>query len=149
MRTFLTINKKPICKWGLIPPNTYFEGNVPNGYKLCVNPHAPYCIIDIDNKGIGKNGFENIPKHLKEELNNHFNYDTPSGGKHVWILYSGNKHLMNKTSNLFIDFRNENGYVCWYHNVDIRKCIHLIKPSSNKLNLFLEQLFMGVQHERK
>ncbi len=48
---------------------------------------------------------------------------------------------MNKTLNLFIDFRTYKGYVCWYHNVDIRECVHLIKESSNELNLFLEKLF--------
>lgn len=141
MKSFLSKNKKPLCKWGSLPSNTYFEGNVPDGYKLCINPHFPYCIIDIDNKGEDKNGFKYIPEHLKEELNQHFNYNTPSGGKHIWISYSGNKYLMNKTSNLFIDFRTYKGYVCWYHNVDIRECVHLIKESSNELNLFLEKLF--------
>lgn len=141
MRTFLSKDKKPICKWGSIPSFTHFEGEVPDGYKLCVNPHFPYCIIDIDNKGEGKNGFKHIPEHLKEELNQHFNYDTPSGGKHIWISYSGDKHLMNKTSNSFIDFRTDKGYVCWYHNVDIRECIHLIKKTSEELNKWLEKLF--------
>ncbi len=145
MKTFLTINKKPICKWGMIPPNTYFEGIVPKGYKLCVNPHFPYCIIDIDNKGVGKNGFDHIPEHLKTELDQHFNYDTPSGGKHIWLSYSGDKKLMNKTSKFFIDFRTENGYVCWYHHTDIRQCIHLINETSSELNLWLESLFQGVK----
>lgn len=141
MKTFLSKDKKPLCKWGSLPSNTYFEGSIPNGYKLCVNPHFPYCIIDIDNKGEYMNGFKNIPEDLKKELDTHFNYNTPSGGKHIWISYSGNKHLMNKTSNLFIDFRTDKGYVCWYHNVDIRECTHLIKDSSEHLNKWLEKLF--------
>ncbi len=141
MRSFLSINKKPVCKWGSIPPNTFFEGDAPKGYELCVSPHYPYCIIDIDNKGTNKNGFNNIPQHLKKELDNHFNYDTPSGGKHIWIIYSGHKSLLNKTSNLFIDLRTEKGYVCWYYSIDIRECIDLILPTSKKLNKWIESLF--------
>lgn len=141
MKTFLSKNKKPICKWSMIPQNVYFEGNIPEGYKLCVNPHWPYCIIDIDNKGIGQNGFEHIPENLKEELNQHFNYDTPSKGKHIWILYSGNKHLMNKTSSLFIDLRTNKGYAVWYPKTDVRLHLHEIKESSKRLNKFLEKLF--------
>ena len=142
MKSFLSKDKKPICKWGMIPQNTYFEGSVPEGYKLCVNPHHPYCIIDIDYSEDGrKNGFKNIPIHLQKELDEHFNYNTPSGGKHIWILYSGDKYLMNKTSNLFIDFRTEKGYVCWYHDQDIRECIDLIKSTSSELNFWLEKLF--------
>jgi len=149
MKSFLSKNKQPICKWGSIPQEIYFEGNVPEGYKLCVNPHHPYCIIDIDNKGIGKNGFENIPSHLQKELDEHFYYDTPSGGRHIWIKYSGNKPLMNKTSKLLIDFRTEKGYVCWYHDKDIRECIHLIKNTSKELNNWLESLFLGVNYEEE
>lgn len=141
MKTFLSKDKKPICKWGLIPNNTFFIGDIPDGYKLCVNPHFPYCIIDIDNKGINKNGFDNIPKHLQKELNTHFNYDTPSKGKHIWVLYTGNKKLMNRTSKSFIDLRTHQGYVCWYHDKPIQECIHLIKDTSEDMNLFLEELF--------
>lgn len=148
MKSFLLKGKTPICKWGMIPPETYFFGKVPKGYRLAVNPHHPYCIIDIDDKGIGKSGFKNIPKELLPELDNHFSYSTPSGGKHIWIKYSGDKHLMNKTSSLFIDFRTENGYVCWYHSEDIRNCLHLIKPTSKKLNKWLENLFTGAKNER-
>ena len=148
MKSFLSKNKQPICKWGSIPQEIYYEGSVPEGYKLCINPHHPYCIIDIDNKGIGKSGFENIPKHLQKELDEHFNYNTPSGGKHIWIKSTSNKPLMNKTSKLFIDFRNEKGYVCWYHHTDIRQCLHLIKESSPQLNEFLESLFLGINYDK-
>lgn len=142
MKTFLSKNKIPVCKWSSLPQETYFYGEIPKEYKLCVNPHSPYCIIDIDyNKENNKNGFNNIPKHLKKELNTHFNYDTPSGGKHIWIKYSGNKILRNATSKYYIDLRTEKGYVCWYHNRDIRDCIHLIKNSSENLNKWLEELF--------
>lgn len=141
MRSFLTKNKRPICKWGNIPQEIYFEGNIPEGYKICVNPHDPYCIIDIDNKGEGKNGFDNLPSELLLELQNHFSYNTPSGGKHVWIKYSGNKKLLNRTSDLFIDLRTEKGYVCWYDDRDVRECMSLIKESSKELNEWLEKVF--------
>lgn len=142
MRTFLSKNKMPVCKWGNLPPFTYFFGDVPEGYKLCINPHNPYCIIDIDyQKESNKNGFEHIPAHLKTELNEHFNYDTPSGGRHIWIKYSGDKVLKNATSKYFIDLRTEKGYVCWYHNKNIKECLHLIKESSKELDIWLEELF--------
>lgn len=141
MRTFLLKGKAPICKWGMIPPETYFFGKPPTGYRLAVNPHYPYCIIDIDYEENVKNGFDNIPKKLQKELDEHFGYNTPSGGKHIWIKYSGDKHLMNRTSKLFIDLRTDKGYVCWYHLQDVKDCIHLIKPSSKILNKWLEKLF--------
>lgn len=144
MKTFLSKGKIPICKWGNIPNEVYYEGKIPEGYKLCINPHYPYCIIDIDNKQENKNGFNNLPKELLSELNNHYNYNTPSGGKHIWILYSGDKILANKTSNLSIDLRTDKGYVCYYpanQGEDIRNHIGEIKRSSSELNKWLEELF--------
>jgi hypothetical protein len=147
MKTFLSKNKKPICKWGNIPNEVYYEGKIPEGYNLCINPHYPYCIIDIDNKQSGKNGFTNIPKKLLLELDTHYNYNTPSGGKHIWILYLGDKILPNKTSNLAIDLRTDKGYVCYYpahQGDDIRNHLDEIKESSPELNEFLENLFCYV-----
>jgi hypothetical protein len=143
MKTFLSKNKKPICKWGSIPNEVYYEGKIPSDYNLCVNPHYPYCIIDIDNRP-NKNGFDNIPKNLLLELENHYNYNTPSGGKHIWIRYSGNKILMNTTSNLGIDLRTNKGYVCYYpanQGDDIRNHLNEIKETSLKMNKWLEELF--------
>jgi hypothetical protein len=143
MKTFLSRDKKPICKWGMISDGVHYEGKIPNGYKLCINPHYPYCIIDIDTKP-NKNGFNNIPENILLELKTHYNYDTPSGGKHVWVLYSGNKNLANKTSNLGIDLRTHKGYVCYYpadQGEDIRNNVHKIKRTSPQLNEWLEGLF--------
>lgn len=147
MKTFLSKNKKPICKWGAIPNEIYFEGVIPKNYNLCVNPHFPYCIIDIDYKNEKINGFNNLPNHLSKELNKHFSYDTPSKGKHIWVLYTGKKILANKTSPYNIDLRTDKGYVVYYpanQGVDIRKCMHLVKETSLELNLFLEELFSYV-----
>ena len=60
MKSFLLKEKFPICKWGMIPNETYFEGVVPDGYGLAISPHHPYIILDIDQHGT-INGFDNIP----------------------------------------------------------------------------------------
>lgn len=144
MRTFLLKDKVPICKWGMIPENTYFSGKVPDGYSLAISPHDPYIIVDVDKRGI-LNGIDNIPKNLLVELKNTFNYNTKNG-VHFWLKYSGDKNLLNKTSKILIDLRTSSGYVKYNHDKDIRECEHLIKPTSKLLNEWLESLFMGVQN---
>jgi len=149
MKSFLLKDNKPIIKWGMLPNNTFFEGNIPEGYALAVCPSGNIVILDIDKKGI-KNGYEYIPMHIKVELDNTFNYKTKSGGEHCWIEYTGNKVLKNTSTEYGLDLRigakgsNSGGYVKYRHNVDIRECVHLIKPSSENLNLWLERLFSSV-----
>jgi hypothetical protein len=140
MKTFLLKDKRPICKWGQIPDNIYFEGELPENYSLAICPNAPYVILDIDDHK-GKCGFDNIPFSIKIELSEHFAYQTNSGGQHIWLKYTGNKELANKTSGFFIDLRTHNGYVKWYLDGDIRNYIHEVKETSLKLNNWLEQLF--------
>jgi hypothetical protein len=141
MKSFLLKDKTPICKWGMIPDNIFFEGEIPEGYGLAISPHHPYIILDIDRHG-EINGFLNIPEDLRRKLFiDHFNYKTKNNGLHVWIRYSGHKSLLNKTSGLGIDLRTNKGYVKWYMDGDIRKYINRIKDSSEELNLWLEKLF--------
>lgn len=140
MKTFLLKDKTPICKWGMIPDEIYFEGDIPEGYSLAVNPHHPYIIVDIDCHG-KIDGFKNVPRNIFLELENSLSYKTKNNGGHFWLKYSGNKILLNKTSGLGIDLRTSNGYVKWYLKEDVRDCIHLIKPSSKILNKWLEKLF--------
>lgn len=145
MRSFLLKDKKPICKWGMISDETYFEGIIPDGYGLAICPNDPYIILDVDKHG-DINGFDNVPDHIKDELKSDFYYDTKNGGKHYWLEYTGNKSLMNKTSGLGIDLRTSKGYVKWYLEGDIRDYIHLIEPTSELLNIWLESLFLGVKN---
>ncbi len=151
MKSFLLKDNKPIVKWGLIPDETYFEGTVPEGYALAVCPSANIVILDVDNKN-GKCGYEHIPMLIQMELDTTFNYKTKSGGAHYWIEYTGNKELLNTSTKYGLDLRigakpnNAGGYVKYHHNVDIRQCKHLIKPSSEKLNKWLESLFLGVNY---
>lgn len=147
MKSFLLKDKKPIVKWGMIPDETYFEGNIPEGFSLAISPNNPYIILDIDKHG-NINGFDNIPSELLLDLSEHFCYDTKNNGRHIWIKYSGNKPLLNKTSGLGIDLRTCKGYVKWYLDKDIRSYIHLIKESSVELNIWLESLFLGVNYEK-
>lgn len=149
MKSFLLKENKPIVKWSLVPDETYFEGNVPEGYALAVCPSGKIVILDIDVKN-DKNGFHHIPSTIKEELRKSFYYDTKSGGRHVWIEYTGDKTLLNTSTALGLDLRigakpgNAGGYVKYHHNIDIRECKHLIQKSSDRLNEWLELLFMGV-----
>lgn len=140
MKSFLILNKKPLVKWGFLPDNVFFEGTVPESYSLAVCPSEGTIVLDVD-KGVNKNGFENIPLHLLQELNETLNYKTKNDGKHFWFKYTGDKVLANKTSGLFIDLRTHKGYAVWYKNGDIRDNIHLIKDTSPELNVWLEKLF--------
>jgi len=143
MKTFLLKGKRPIIKWGMLPDETYFEGNVPEGFSLAVTPSEGYVIIDVDRHG-NKDGFDNIPNEILEELINTLYYNTKNEGMHFWVKYTGNKPLGNKTSGLGIDLRTHKGYVVWYPKQDIKECLHLVKDSSPKLNHWLEKLFSYV-----
>ncbi len=140
MKSFLLKGKTPIIKWGMIPDETYFEGNVPEGYQLAVSPSEGYVVIDIDNHG-KVNGFDNIPNFLLDELNSTLRYKTKNNGCHYWFKYTGDKELANKASRLGIDLRTHKGYVVWYLNIDVRNCLNSIKETSGEINTWLEQLF--------
>lgn len=153
MKSFLLKNNTPTIKWSLIPNNTFFEGNIPEGYTLAVCPSENIVILDIDVKN-DKNGFEFIPLKILSELEETFHYSTKSGGAHYWIKYTSDKPLKNCSTKYGLDLRigkNENtnnngGYVKYVHTEDIRNCVHLIKESSIELNKFLESLFLGVNY---
>ena len=142
MKSFLLNSKTntPTLKWGLIPKDTHFIGDVPEGYYLAVSPSDNYIVVDIDNKPKG-NGFDNIPLDIMDELEQSLHYTTKSRGMHVFLLYTGDKKLINRTSNIFVDLRTNKGYVRYYHNVPIQECMHLIKKTSKDLNLWIENLF--------
>lgn len=140
MKSFLLKEKKPIVKWSLVPDEIYYEGEIPEGFSLAISPNAPYIVLDIDNHE-EENGFDNIPYLIKVELSEHFGYQTNSGGQHIWLKYSGDKELGNKTSGLCIDLRTHKGYVKWYLDGDIRNYISEIKETSTRLNTWLEELF--------
>lgn len=153
MKSFL-LNLKtntPIIKWSMLKNGIFYEGKVPDGYALAVCPSENIVILDVDNKN-NKNGFLNIPADIFNELIETFYYSTKSGGAHFWIDYTGNEILLNTSTKYGLDLRigakpgNSGGYVKYWHNVDIRQCVHLIKPSSEQLNAWLEGLFMGVQY---
>lgn len=147
MKSFLlNRNNKPIVLWGLIPQGIFFEGKIPENYYLAVAPSSNMIVIDVDVKD-NKNGFNHIPEPLLIELNNTFNYQTKSGGRHYWLVYTGDKTLLNRATKYGIDLRighkgnNCGGYVKYYHDKDIRECIHLINDSSSQLNKWIETLF--------
>jgi hypothetical protein len=147
MKSFL-LNKenKPTLPWGSIPQGFFFEGPIPENYHLAVAPSENMVILDVDVKN-GKNGYSNIPTFVMMELEKTFNYETKSGGGHYFMIYTGNKKLINRATSLGLDLRigprngNCGGYVKYYHNVDIRECEHLIKETSLLLNTWLEKLF--------
>jgi len=144
MKSFLLRDKKPTVKWSMVPDEIYFEGDVPEGYGLAICPHDPYVILDIDKHG-EIDGFSNIPSNISEELKTHFGYPTKNNGRHIWLYYTGTEVLMNKASGLGIDLRTSKGYVKWYLDNDIRKYIHLINPTSDVLNNWLNNLFLKVK----
>ena len=141
MRSFLLKEKKPILKWGQIPDGYFFEGTVPEGYSLAICPHFPYVILDVDKHG-NVNGFDNISFEIFKELDKHFNYLTKNNGRHYWMKYTGNKHLLNKSSGKGIDLRTDKVYVKWYLPQDIRAYIHEVKDTSENMNNWLENLFI-------
>jgi hypothetical protein len=143
MKSFLLKGKKPICKWGMVPEETYFEGTVPEGYSLAVSPSDNYIVVDVDRHG-DIDGFKNIPTHLGHELANTLKYPTKNDGMHYWFKYSGKKPLANKASSIGIDLRTDRGYAVWYPKEDIRDCLNGISETSDKLNEWLEKLFSFV-----
>lgn len=149
MKSFLLRNGTPTVKWGSIPSNYYFEGNIPEGYSIAVAPTDNYIVVDVDCKN-DKNGFENIPMGIQVELNNSYHYDTKSLGSHYWLLYTGNKILKNTSTKYGIDLRigakngNCGGYVKFWPALkgdDIRNHINEIKSTSLFMNKWLEKLF--------
>ncbi len=141
MKSFLVKNKLPLSKWSQLKNESYFEGEVPEGYSLAINPSDNYIIIDIDNHN-DIQGIKNIPLLLVNELlNYHFKYNTKNNGVHIWVKYTGQKNLINKSSSLGIDLRTSKGYVVWYLDKDIRPYKHLIKDTSSELNIWIESLF--------
>ena len=68
MKSFLVNNNKtPVLKWGSLQDNTFFEGEVPDGYKLAISPSEGIIILDVDvDLDKGKNGFYNIPVGILE-----------------------------------------------------------------------------------
>ena len=147
MRSFLLNNNKPLVKWGLISDFNLYEGDIPEGFDLAINPHYPYIIIDVDRHK--KNGCLNIPSNLKKELESTLNYPTKRNGRHYWFYYTGNKTLINKASNLGIDLRTGNideyngGYVKWHprNTMRIEDVLWQAKQTSIKMNKWLESLF--------
>jgi hypothetical protein len=153
MRSFLLKHGKPLIKWGLLPDDTLYKGDIPEGYDLAVNPHHPYIIVDVDRHG-KKDGFLNIPDNLKNELESTLHYPTKNNGMHYWFYYTGDRTLMNKASNFGIDLRvghTENidnnrlngGYVKWHprNTMNIVDVLWQAKQSSRKMNEWLEELF--------
>ena len=151
MKSFLLHNNTPSLRWGMIPPNRFFEGTVPEGYNLAVAPTDNYIVVDVDCKN-GKNGFIHIleTKGLIDELGLTYHYSTSSGGEHYWLLYTGDKILKNTSTKYGIDLRigakdgNCGGYVKFHpasQGDDIRNHIHEIKETSQSLNLWLKSLF--------
>lgn len=163
MRTFLVnadksskYYKKPCCIWGNLPLNTYYQGVIPNGYNLAINPTPGIIIVDVDvDNEKCKNGFNNIPARIENELFLSYHYVTKRGGHHFWCKYSGDKVLMNKASNQSIDLRigpevidgnivNNGGYAIYYPAIygdDIRNHLNEIKETSPLCNEWLEKLF--------
>ena len=142
MKSFLLKGKKPIIKWGQLPNNTFFKGEVPEGYSLAVSPwgYDNYIVVDVD-KHKDLNGFDNIPEIILEELMHTFHYKTKNDGMHFWFKYTGNDYLANKASGLGIDLRTNKGYVVWYPDVDVRDCIDKFNKTSETLNEWLVELF--------
>lgn len=153
MKSFLLKDNTPIIKWGQLPDNIFYEGIIPEGYDLAVSPHQPYIIVDVD-RHEDKDGFKHIPEEILFELEKTFNYATKRNGTHYWLLYTGNKTLLNKASKLGIDLRigskkfsktewTHGGYAKWHprNTMDIRDHIQFIRPTSLELNKWLEDLF--------
>lgn len=143
MRSFLVRNKQPIIKWSLLPDGIMFKGEIPDNWDLAIVPGPEYIILDVD-KHNGKNGFDHIPSDIYNELEKSFNYVTKNGGRHYWLKYTGDVKLPNKTSKIFCDLRNKDGYVVFYPRDDIKNHEHKIQKTSSNLNKWLEETFYYV-----
>ena len=84
MKSFLLRGKKPIIKWGMLPNETYFEGNTPEGFSLAVVPSEGYIVVDVDRHG-DEDGFNHIPFSLEEELKN----DPKEIAEHLMLIDLG------------------------------------------------------------
>jgi hypothetical protein len=143
MKSFLLKGKRPIIKWGMLPNETFFEGNTPEGFSLAVTPSEGYIVVDVDRHG-DEDGFQHIPFSLENELKETLNYSTKNNGSHFWFKYTGDKPLGNKSSGKSIDLRTHRGYVVWYPEVDVRSVMHLVNNTSEEMNLWLEEMFSYV-----
>lgn len=142
MKSFLCKGKRPIIKWSFLPDNTFFEGQVPEGYSLAVVPSGKYIVVDVDRHCDEKNGFNHLPHEIERELFQTLNYRTKNNGRHFWLKYSGEEPLGNKLSGLGIDLRvGFKGYVIWYCDTDIRDRLDEIQPTSSNMNKWLVKLF--------
>ena len=98
MKSFLLDkNYKPTVFWSLVPENCFFKGEVPENYHLALCPSENMVIVDIDKKG-NKNGFLHIESNILDELFRSYWYYTKSGGAHIFLFYTGNKKLLNKST---------------------------------------------------
>ena len=142
MKSFLVKGKKPIIKWGSLPDNTFFKGQLPKGYSLAVSPwgYEGYVVVDVDKHG-DVDGFKSIPVNLLTELCDTFNYATKNNGRHYWLKYTGDTYLANKSSKVGIDLRTNKGYAVWYSDLDVQESIPLMKETSVQMNEWLELLF--------
>lgn len=144
MKSFLLKGKKPIIRWSLLPDETYFEGNLPEGYSLAVMPSKGYIVVDVDRHG-NIDGWEAVPENIKFEMAQTLKYTTKNNGYHFWFKYTGDKYLGNKASGLGIDLRvGCKGYVVWYPKEDVRDMLSTVKESSETMNQWLEKLFSYV-----
>jgi hypothetical protein len=142
MKSFLVKNKRPVLKWSQLPDGIMFKGDIPEGFKLAIVPSEGMIVIDVDNHDNSINGFNNIPLHIKHELDKTLNYATKSSGRHYWFYYTGSDVLLNSTSGLGIDIRTHKGYAIWYHNKPIELVMTEIKPTSIIINEWLSELFI-------
>jgi hypothetical protein len=143
LKSFLLKGKQPIIKWGMLPDETYFEGQTPEGFSLAVVPSKGYIVIDVDRHG-DQDGFKAIPSVLNAELNYTLKYKTKNNGMHFWFKYTGSKPLGNKASGLGIDLRTHRGYVVWYPKEDVRSVMNQVNDTSEEMNKWLEKLFSYV-----
>ena len=124
----------------MLPDNTFFEGNIPEGFSLAVCPSEGIVIVDVDRHG-DIDGFDNIPPEIHRELDKTLHYGTKNNGKHYWVKYTGDIKLANKSSNKGIDLRTSKGYAVWYPSCDIRDNMDKVQESSVTLNTWLESIF--------
>lgn len=127
----------------MLPDETYFEGQTPEGFSLAVVPSEGYIVVDVDRHG-NLDGFDFIPQQLIKELDHTLFYQTKNNGMHFWFKYTGSKPLGNKASGLGIDLRTHRGYVVWYPEEDVRSVMNQVNNTSEEMNKWLEKLFSYV-----
>jgi hypothetical protein len=125
--------------WSQLPDGTFFEGEAPDGLKIGVSPSIGMVVIDIDVKN-GKNGWNTIPKDIIFLLNQHFNYTTKSGGRHVWLKTKEN--LVNRATPEGVDLRvGGKGWCVWYSPVQPKDAEILITQAEPALEEWLKLKF--------